>query len=250
MLHVRLNRPEVHNALNAEMIAELAECFRSVSAGGETRAVLLSGEGPSFCAGADLNYMRTVAGYTREENIRDALCLAGMLDAINACPVPVVARVHGAALGGGAGLVACADVVVAAENARFGFTEAKLGILPAVISPFVVAKIGETHARALFTTAERFDARRAVRIGLAHRATSEAELDSAVERELKELLSSAPGAASAAKELVREVRGKAPAESRGYTAETIARLRAGDEGREGITAFLEKRRPSWMKNEE
>ncbi len=248
ILYIRLNRPEVHNALSAELIGELRECFSTVPSGGDIRVVVLSGEGRSFCAGADLNYMREVAGYGHEENVRDAGHLADMLHAINSCPVPTLARVHGAALGGGAGIVACCDVAVAADDARFGFTEAKLGILPAVISPFVVAKMGPGHARALFTTGERFGAHRALLTGLVHHAVPTAELDSTIERLVRELYTSAPGAASEAKTLVENVAGKPPAEVRGYTAQTIARLRAGAEGREGMSAFLEKRKPAWAED--
>ena len=247
---MRLSRPEVHNALDGETISELRECFESIRAGGDARAVLLSGDGPSFCAGADLNWMRTVAGYSREENLRDAYDLADMLSAVNDCPVPTVARVQGAALGGGAGLVACCDVAVAADDARFGFTEAKLGLLPAVISPFVLAKVGEGHARALFTTAERFGAHRALLMGLVHHTVPAAQLDAAVARVLRELLSSAPGAAAMAKTLIQDIGGRAPAQARELTTETIARLRASDEGREGIAAFLEKRKPSWVEGED
>ncbi|MGH2351079.1 MAG: enoyl-CoA hydratase-related protein [Chloroflexota bacterium] len=246
VLRVRLNRPEVHNALDGELIEDLAACCSAVEAGGEVRAVLLSGEGPSFCAGADLNWMREAAGWSAEENRRDAQRLAAMLAALNDLPVPSVARIHGGALGGGAGLLACCDVVVAADTTRFSFAEVKLGLLPAVISPFVVAKIGESHARALFATGERFDAQRALRIGLVHHVIPEATLDAAVERVLAELLTSAPAAAAEARRLIREVQGRSPADVRDYTAETIARLRASDEGREGIAAFLEKRKPRWV----
>ncbi len=248
ILHIRLNRPEVHNALNAELISELGECFSTVPSGGDIRVVVLSGEGRSFCAGADLSYMREVAGYGHEENVRDAWRLADMLHAINSCPVPTLARVHGAALGGGAGIVACCDVAVAADDARFGFTEAKLGILPAVISPFVVGKIGPGHARALFTTGERFGAHRALLTGLVHHAVPAAELGSTIERLVRELYTSAPGAASEAKTLVESVAGRAPSELREHTAATIARLRAGAEGREGMCAFLEKRKPAWARD--
>lgn len=249
VLHVQLNRPEVHNALDGETIEELTRCFASIRAGGRARAVLLSGAGRSFCAGADLSWMRRVAGFGLEENLRDARSLSDLLAAIDDCPAPTVARVHGAVLGGGTGLAACCDVVIAAEDARFGFTEAKLGILPAVISPFVVAKIGESHARALFATGERFGAHRALLIGLAHVVVPAAQLDDTVDRQVQELLTSAPGAASEAKRLIAGVRGRPPSEVGDYTSETIARLRAGDEGTEGIAAFLEKRRPSWVESD-
>ena len=245
VLRVRLNRPEVHNALNGELVAQLLEVLLGVEDGGSTRVLVLSGEGPSFCAGADLSWMRTLSGLTREQHAEDAKQLFDMLSALNGCPVPTVARVHGAALGGGMGLLAACDVVVAAASARFGFTEAKLGLLPAVISPFCVAKIGGSHARALFTTAERFDAARAMQIGLVHRIAPEAELDAAIEAVTQELLTSAPGAASHARGLVTQVAGKPPAEVRGYVAEINARRRVSPEGQEGMAAFLEKRKPSW-----
>jgi methylglutaconyl-CoA hydratase len=248
VLRVRLNRPEVHNALNPGMIEELRVCFNSVQAGGSLRAVLLEGAGPSFCAGADLGWMRALSAYGYEGNVADARKLASALAALDNCPVPTVVRVHGAALGGGMGLLACCDMVVAAEDARFGFTEAKLGILPAVISPFVVGKIGAGHARALFATAERFGADRALRIGLVHQTAPAEGLDAAVAGVLRELLSSAPGASAGAKALVRAVQGKGPSEVRDLTADTIARLRTGEEGREGIAAFLEKRKPAWAED--
>ena len=245
VLSVSLNRPEVHNSLNPALIGELTECFISLEAGGPVRAVLLYGEGPSFCAGADLNWMREAADYGYEESVADALTLARMFEAIDSCAVPVVARVHGGAIGGGSGLVACCDVALGAEDARFGFPEVKLGLLPAVIAPFVVARVGPGHARALFATGERFTAERALRIGLIHQTAPLRQLDSAVWRVLRELLSSAPGATSRARQLVRDVQGKQPGEVRDLTADLIARLRSGEEGREGMAAFLEKGKPSW-----
>jgi methylglutaconyl-CoA hydratase len=245
VLHVQFNRPEVHNALNADLVAELTACLTSISADGSVRALLLSGAGPSFCAGADLAWMRTVAGFSHEENLADAQKLATLLAALNGCPVPTVARVHGVTLGGGVGLLACCDAVLAADDVRFGFTEAKLGLLPAVIAPYVVAKIGESHTRALFASAERFDAQRALLIGLVHRVVPAGDLDAAVERQLRELLTSAPGAAAAARTLIQQVKSKPPTEVEDYTTETLARLRTGAEGREGLDAFLEKRPPSW-----
>ncbi len=246
VLHVRLNRPEVHNALNGEMVEELASCFFSVHEGEAVRAVLLCGEGPSFCAGADVGWMKMVARFDYEANLRDARSLSDMLSALNACPVPTVARTHGAVLGGGMGLIACCDVVVAADDATFGFTEAKLGLLPAVISPFVLQKIGPGHARALFTTAQRFGAQRAQLIGLVHVVTPYKNLDDTTERQVQELLTSAPGAASEAKSLVERVSRTSVPAVYDYTVETNARMRETAEGREGISAFLEKRRPRWQ----
>jgi methylglutaconyl-CoA hydratase len=247
VLRVRLARPEVHNALHAGLIAELTECLTAAGTEAGLRVLVLSGAGPSFCAGADLNWMRAVAGWTWEENVADATRVAAMFAALDECPVPTVARVHGAALGGGAGLLACCDVVVAAEDTVFGFGEAKLGLLPATIAPFVVAKIGQGHARALFATAARFDATRAQQIGLVHLVVPAAALDDAVQSQVAELLSSAPGAAAAARTLIRRVAGKPAADVAGYTAETIARLRLGAEGQEGMAAFLAKRPPSWRR---
>jgi len=245
ILHVALDRPEVRNAFNPLMIAELTSVFSQVEAGRDVRAVVLSGAGESFCAGADLTWMRAMAAFTREENVADAVRLAAMLEAVENCAVPVVARVHGAALGGGAGLVAACDVVVASADTIFGFTEARLGIAPAVIAPFVLRKIGPGHARALFVTGERFNAGRAERIGLAHRVVDRAALDHAVRDALTGILSCGPAAVRACKELVAEVPGLSHEAARAYTAETIADLRASAEGQEGMRAFLEKRKPSF-----
>ena len=246
VLRVTLNRPEVRNAFNPLMIAEVTAVFSQVEAGGEVRAAVLSGAGESFCAGADLTWMRAMAAYTREENVADAVRLAEMLEAVENCAVPVVARVHGAALGGGAGLVAACDVVVSSSDTLFGFTEARLGIAPAVIAPFVLRKIGPGHARALFVTGARFDAGRAERIGLAHRVTDRAGLDDAVRDALTAILSCGPAAVRACKELVAEVPGLSREAARAYTAETIATLRASPEGQEGMRAFLERRSASFV----
>ena len=184
---VTLNRPEVHNALNAELIAELRDVFRALAGDRDVRVVVLTGAGLSFCAGADLRWMQAAAGFSVEENLRDALALTEMLDAIASCPKPVVARVNGAALAGGAGLVAASDIVIAVETARFGFTEARLGLVPATISPYVVRRIGESHARALFLTAERFETPRALAIGLVHESVAAEGLDAAVGRTVQNL---------------------------------------------------------------
>jgi methylglutaconyl-CoA hydratase len=234
VLRVTLARPDRRNAFDAALIAELAEAFVDV---GRARAVLLAGEGPSFCAGADVDWMRASAGLSFDENVADANALRRMLEAIDACPAPVVARVHGHALGGGAGLVAAADIAIAAPDAVFAFSEVKLGIIPAVISPFVLPKIGAGAARRYFVTGERFDAATALRIGLVSEVG--AELDAAVERVLGELLSAGPHAARWAKRLVRE----RPDGSE--TARWIAERRTSEEGQEGLKAFLEKRPPGW-----
>jgi methylglutaconyl-CoA hydratase len=242
---VTLCRPEVHNAFNPDLIGELQACFRTLGADQALRVIVLTGDGPSFCAGADLNWMRASLNFTHEENIADALRLAAMYETIDACPQVLIGRINGAAMGGGVGLVAVCDIAIAAEHARFAFSEARLGIAPAVISPFVVRKIGETHARVLFTTAERFDAHRALAIGLVHRVVPAGELDSAVDETVRQVLSSGPQAVRACKELARIVGTLTPEAAREWTAQTIAQLRTSSEGQEGIRAFLEKRRPVW-----
>lgn len=234
LLRVTLARPETRNAFDAALIAELAEAFVDV---GKARAVLLSGEGPSFCAGADVAWMRSSVDLDFDANVADANALRGMLEAIDRCPAPVVARVHGHALGGGAGLVACADIAIAGESTAFAFSEVKLGIIPAVISPFALAKIGASAARRYFLTGERFDAATALRIGLVHEVA--ADLDAAVERVLAELWSAGPRASRHAKKLVLE-RPDGP-----ETARWIAERRTSDEGQEGLKAFLERRSPDW-----
>jgi len=245
---VTLTRPDVHNAFDASLIADLRAVFAALARepSDTLRAVVLAGDGPSFCAGADVAWMRAAMSLDMEGNEQDAMAMAEMFEAIDACPAPVVARVHGAALGGGMGLCAVADIVVAESGTRFGFTETRLGILPAVISPFVIAKIGESNARALFPTARRFDAIRAQRIGLVHEvAEGMAALDDAVEGVVADLLAAGPTAARAAKSIVREVRGLSHGAAKWHTARVIARQRVGEEAREGLAAFLEKRRPAW-----
>ena len=246
---VTLTRHEVHNSLDATLIAELRAAFTAFSREGPTalRAVVLAGEGPSFCAGADVKWMRAAMSLDREANEQDAMALADMLESIDTCPAPVVARVHGAALGGGMGLCAVADIVIAESGARFGFTETRLGILPAVIAPFVIAKIGESHARALFPGGRRFDAVRAQRIGLVHEVVEGPDaLDAAVQVAIDDLLAAGPTAARGAKSIVREVRGLPHGSSKWHTARVIAAQRVSDEAQEGFRAFTEKRRPAWQ----
>jgi methylglutaconyl-CoA hydratase len=240
-----LDRPEVRNAFDGAMVRELHDAVAAASAREEVRVVVLAGSGPAFCAGADLEWMKTVAGFTREENLADARALFELFEAIDRSPKAVVARVQGAALGGGAGLVAVADIAVAEEAAQFGFTEVRLGLVPAVISPFVVRKIGVSAARELFLTGERFPASRAAAIGLVHRVVRPDELDAAVEERVGELLKAAPGAVAAAKSLVRGVAGRPVEGVRDVVCRRIAERRASDEGREGLAAFLEKRPPAW-----
>ncbi|HVC82839.1 MAG TPA: enoyl-CoA hydratase-related protein [Chloroflexota bacterium] len=248
ILWVRLNRPRVYNAIDGAMMEELARCFGEVGGIPGIRVLALSGEGPAFCAGADLDWMRTVAGLGMAENLDDAGLLADLLSALNSCPVPTVARAHGVIFGGGIGLLAACDVVVAADDARFSLSEVKLGLLPAAISPFVIAKIGQGHARALFSSGTRFDAARALRIGLVHQIAPAAELDAAMRASLKDFLTAAPRAAAQARALINRVTGRTPTEARAETTQLIADLRAGPEGREGIAAFLEKRKPAWIED--
>jgi methylglutaconyl-CoA hydratase len=250
---VALARPDVHNAFDASLIAELRSTFASLAREDATalRVVVLSGDGPSFCAGADVAWMRAAMSLDVEGNEQDAMAMAEMFEAIDTCPVPVIVRVQGAALGGGVGLCAVADVVIAESGARFGFTETRLGILPAVISPFVVAKIGESHARALFPGGRRFDAVRAQRIGLVHEVVEgEEALDTAVESAVNDILKSGPTAVRASKAIIREVRGLAHGASKWHTARVIARQRVTEEAREGFTAFEEKRPPAWSPPDE
>jgi len=245
---VTLNRPEVRNAFDAELIAELRTTFDGLSRESPDvlRGVVLAGEGPVFCAGADVEWMRASIGLSVADNERDAAAMQAMFATIDACPVPVVARVHGAALGGGMGLCAVSDVAIASADTTFGFTETRLGILPAVISTFVLPRIGESHARALFPLGERFDVERAQRIGLVHEVVAdEAALDERVEAAVASILAAGPTAARAAKAMVRELRGMEPGEAKRHAVRHIAQQRTSAEGQEGLLAFLEKRRPTW-----
>jgi methylglutaconyl-CoA hydratase len=235
LLRVTLARPERRNAFDAELIRELTEAFAEI--GDDVRAVLLAGEGKSFCAGADVDWMRSSIDLSYEENVADARRLRMMLEAIDSCPAPVIAQVHGHALGGGCGLVACSDIVVAAPDTVFAFSEVKLGIIPAVISPFALAKIGPSAARRYFVTGEPFDAGTALRIGLVHEVA--AEPDGAVDRVVAQLRSAGPEAARHAKKLVLERPDGLGTERR------IAQRRTSEEGQEGLRAFLEKRDPLW-----
>jgi methylglutaconyl-CoA hydratase len=249
---VTLARPAKRNAFDASTIAELRATFAALErdAPAQLRAVVLAGDGETFSAGADVNWMRAAMALDIEGNEQDAMAMAEMFETIDTCPVPVIARVQGAALGGGMGLCAVSDVVIAESGARFGFTETRLGILPAVIAPFVIAKIGETHARALFPGGRRFDALRAQRIGLVHEVVEgEAALDMAVDAAIADILASGPTAVRAAKSIVREVRGLGHGSSKWHTARVIARQRVSDEAKEGFAAFSEKRRASWASQE-
>jgi methylglutaconyl-CoA hydratase len=246
---VTLNRPEVRNAFNATLIAELADAFERLSNANDIRAIMLQGAGKLFSAGADLNWMGASMAYTHDDNIADALKMSDMLRVIDTCRHPVIGRLHGAALGGGVGLAAVCDLVIAAEGTLFGFTEARLGIAPAVISQFVVPKIGQSQARALFITAEQFDACKALDIGLIHKVVPAEQLDDAITTTLLAIGANGPAGVRAGKLLARTVTQLEPSEARETTAATIAGLRVGDEGQEGIRAFLEKRAPSWKRDD-
>lgn len=242
---VTLNRPEVHNAFDEVLIAELTNAFTQLSGDSAVRAVVLKGAGPSFCAGADLAYMGKMAGYSQEENFADAQALQRMFAAIAHCPKATIARVHGAAIGGGAGLVAVCDLAVASEEAKFALSEVRLGLIPAVIGPYVLQKIGMGAARALMVTGERITAEEARRIGLALQVAPAAGLDAAIEQQLARIRQAGPEAIATAKRLLRAIAGKTPDEAADITAESIAALRVSPEGQEGIRAFLEKRKPGF-----
>ena len=242
---VTMARPDVHNAFNEDLIAQLHDAFGSLSDDDGVRVVVLAGEGKSFSAGADLDWMRRAADFSEGENLRDASAAAALWRAVAEYSTPVVARVHGNAFGGGAGLVAASDIAVASESAMFGFTEVRLGLLPATVAPHVVEKIGSGHALPLFLTGERFDAERALAIGLVHQVVPQEQLDVAVGTVVDQLLAGGPNALRACKELVRRVASTDRANIDEYTAALIASTRAGHEGREGVTAFLEKRKPGW-----
>jgi methylglutaconyl-CoA hydratase len=246
-----LNRPELHNAFDADLIATLTAALDQIGADPDVRAVVLSGTGSSFSAGADLQWMRAMASASQEENRVDSLALARLMRTLDELPKPTIARVQGASFGGGVGLVACCDIAIAVEGVRFGLTESRLGLLPAVISPYVIAAIGPRQARRWFATGEHFDAATACDIGLVHQVVSAAELDGAVQAQLELLRKAGPVATASAKILVREVcaaNGDRDALDRA-NAGLIAALRASAEGREGLSAFLEKRAPRWAQKD-
>lgn len=243
--HLTLNRPAVRNAFNEQVIDELQRWADAISGDKSVRVAVLAGAGKVFCAGADLTWMAKMAAYTHEDNVRDATAAAHMYSAFDRLPIPLVGRIHGAALGGGAGLAAVCDIVVAEEQTVFGFTEVKVGILPAMISPYVLAKIGASATRELFLTGMRFDAARAREIGLVHAVVAADALDAKVDEYVQEVLSAAPEAIATAKELLRTVWGRPAHDVIGLTAETLAARRVSPEGQEGLKAFLEKRRAKW-----
>jgi methylglutaconyl-CoA hydratase len=244
---VWLNRPELRNAFNDAMIAELSAAFGALDADAAVRAVVLAGRGPVFCAGADLHWMKRMAGYTFEQNYEDALGLARMLDALRSLRKPTIARVHGHVFAGGMGLVAACDIGLAARGAEFCISEVKLGLIPAVISPHVIAAMGERAARRYMLTAERFGAEEALRIGFVHACVDAADLDAAVGAVLEHCLAGGPAAHAATKDLIRAVAARPFSEDLiADTATRIAATRASDEGREGIQSFLDKRKPDWV----
>lgn len=243
-----LTRPEVHNAFNDTLIAELTSALNGVATDERVRALVLGGRGRSFSAGADLGWMQRMAGYSKADNQRDARALADLMATLNRLPKPTVARVHGAAIGGGVGLVACCDIAIAAQTATFCLSEVKLGLTPAVISPYVVAAMGERAARRYFMTAETFSADEARALGLVHLVVADEAMDDAVGKILKALRSGGPRAQAAAKDLIFAVSGRPVDEAViEDTAERIARQRVGSEGQEGVSAFLQKRPPEWLK---
>ena len=245
---VTLNRPQVHNAFDDAVIAELTQRLSQLGADPAVRAVVLTGAGESFSAGGDLNWMRSMAGFSAAENEADALRLAQLLDTLDRLPKPTVARVNGGAFGGGVGLIACCDVAVGIETARFGLTEVRLGLAPATIAPYVVRAIGARQARRYFLTGERFDAREAQRIGLLHEVVAADALDGTVERLLDALLAGGPQALVACKQLVDDVSGHTDRDRlKRDTAALIARLRVSAEGQEGLHAFFERRPPAWRR---
>ena len=244
---VTLNRPDVRNAFNEATIAELTQAFSALGADGSVRAIVLAASGPAFCAGADLNWMKKMAGYTHAENHADALQLATMLRTIYACPQPVVARVQGDCYAGGMGLVAACDIVVAVDTAQFCLSEVRLGLIPATIAPYVIKAMGEQAARRYFLTAERFTAATALRIGFAHDVVTADALDATVAEIAKALVNNSPAAVRQAKTLVREVAGRPVDDALvDDTAARIAAIRASEQGREGVASFLEKRKPAWL----
>lgn len=247
---VWLNRPDLRNAFNEDLITEVQHTFVTLGADPDVRAIMLGGRGPAFCAGADLNWMKKMAGYTDADNARDAYGLANMLRTIYECPKPVVARIHGACFAGGMGLVAACDIVVASTAAEFCLSEVKLGLIPATISPYVLKAMGEQAARRYFLTAERFNAAEAHRIGFVHELEPTEGLDKRVNDLLGALVNNSPSAVRQAKLLVREVAGRAVDDALlKDTADRIAQIRASDEGKEGVKSFLEKRKPSWLLSE-
>ena len=246
---VTLNNPDKHNAFDDQMIIELTNAFNALAANANVRIMLLKSEGKSFSAGADLEWMKRMASYSYQQNLNDARALAAMLKALHQMPIPTIARVQGAAFGGAVGLISCCDIALASSNASFALSEVKIGLVPSTISPYVIAAIGERHAKRYFMTAERFDANTALQISLVHEAVEEQFLDDKVEQLITAILSNGPEAVVAAKQLVFAVSGKAIDSSLiEHTCEVIAGIRVSAQGQEGLSAFLDKRKPHWLKD--
>jgi methylglutaconyl-CoA hydratase len=243
---ITFSRPEIHNAFNGKMIEELYELFDRLNRDKSVRVVILTGEGKSFCAGADLNWMRAVKDYSYEKNFSESLKLAEVFNMIYSCPRPVIGRINGAAIGGGTGFVAVCDIAIASTNAVFSFSEVKIGVVPACISPYVIKRVGEGRAREFFLTGERLSAEQALQAGLVNRAVSPDDLDAEVDGMVKQLLSSGPDALKCCKELLETVSGQNLQDAKIHTAKVIANLRKSDEGQEGMDAFLNKRKPNWV----
>lgn len=246
VLRIALNRPDVRNAFDEEVISALSALAADAAHDAGLRAVVLAGRGPVFCAGADIAWMSKSIAYSQQENLSDAEDLARMLERIDTLPIPVIGRIQGAALGGGVGLAAVCDIAIAADDAVFALSEVKLGILPSVVAPYVIRKIGVSASRELFLTGSRFGATRAKELGLVHEVVPAVDLDAAVARRLEEVKSAAPRAIAIAKALIREIAGVHPNDVIGLTTTTIAKQRVSEEGQEGLRAFLEKRKPSWI----
>ncbi|MFQ3353376.1 MAG: methylglutaconyl-CoA hydratase [Porticoccaceae bacterium] len=246
---VTLNNPDKHNAFDDQMIIELTNAFNALAANANVRIMLLKSEGKSFSAGADLEWMKRMASYSYQQNLNDARALAAMLKALHQMPIPTIARVQGAAFGGAIGLISCCDIALASSNASFALSEVKIGLVPSTISPYVIAAIGERHAKRYFMTAERFDTNTALQISLVHEAVEEQFLDDKVEQLITAILSNGPEAVVAAKQLVFAVSGKAIDSSLiEHTCEVIAGIRVSAQGQEGLSAFLDKRKPHWLKD--
>jgi methylglutaconyl-CoA hydratase len=244
---ITLNRPEIHNAFNEVMIGELLELYKALDRNDDIRVVVLTGEGKSFCAGADLKWMKGVIEYSYEQNLNESLQLAELFYTMYSLSKPTIAMVNGAAIGGGAGMVAVNDIVIAGDKSLFSLSEVKIGLVPACISPYVIRKIGENRSRELFLTGERIDAERALAIGLANAACAQEDLKATAQTYIDRLISSGPNALRICKEMLEKVPQLSLEENKRYTAETIAGLRISDEGQEGMKAFFEKRKPGWMK---
>jgi len=245
--YVLFNRPEIHNAFNSTVISEMSDIFYQIAKDESLRAVVLTGAGKSFCAGADLNWMKSIKEQGYETNLNESNSLADLFYQIYTCKLPVIGRINGAAIGGGTGFVALCDIAIAAKSAVFSFSEVKIGLVPACIGPYVIDKMGEGKVRELFITGERMSAERALQVGLVNKVVDDGQLDQSVNELLNTIISSGPNAVAMAKKLINEVSSMSPEEFRPFTAEMIARLRVSEEGQEGMDAFLNKRKPKWAK---